>query len=172
MSQYETDGQYGNDEPVREVNQIDYFAFNITEQFYLADGVSYVELAALNEGSKRSYQRRTQTDLVLERGSGNARMKIDQGRAREELLKEAIKGWNFIRGDRGPVAFNDRNLADFLRLANPSVVEDIEKRVREMNPWLLDDLTVEAIDQQIEELQERRKEVAERNEEKAGSSSK
>lgn len=151
--------------------QQDYFGFQHRERHYLPDGVSYFELEAMNEGMKSKFQKMTQRDLVLEKGSGNARMKVDPGAERHELIKASVKGWNLTRnGQLQP--FGDAALRDFLTLANPKIVEDLEVAIRKLNPWLLGDATVAEIDKQIEELQELRIEAVKREEGEASSSSK
>lgn len=150
--------------------QQDYFGFQQRERYYLPDGVSFFELEAMNEGMKSKFQRMTQRDLVLEKGSGNARLKVDPGGERHELIKASVKGWNLTRNGV-PQPFGPRALQDFLELANPKIVEGLELAIRKLNPWLLADATVEEIDKQIEELQELRVEAVKREEGEASSSS-
>jgi hypothetical protein len=148
---------------------VDYFGFQHTEKFYLPDGVSYFELQALNEGQKAKFQKRTQRDMILEKGSGNAKFRIDPSTERHELIMAATVGWNLTRGGQ-PIQFGDRSIRDFLELANPKIVESIEAKIRKMNPWLLSDMSVEEIDEQIKELEDMRKVAVEREAGEASSS--
>lgn len=141
--------------------QSDYFGFSRTEKHYLPDKVSYIEIKALNEGEKKKYQDKTSKDLVLERGSGNARMSVLQGSERHELIREAMVDWNLSRGG-APVPFNKVNIGDFLTLADPKVIEDLEKAVRKLNPWLMADMSVEDIQHEIDNLEEMKKEAEKR----------
>lgn len=151
--------------------QQDYFGFQHLTQHFLPDGVSYFELSAMNEGQKAVFQKSTQRDLVLEKGSGNARLKVDPGGERHALIKASVVGWNLMRQGQ-PIMFTQRSLDEFLKLADPKVVEDLESAIRKLNPWLLAELTVEEIDRQIEELQELRGDAVKREEGEASSSSK
>lgn len=141
--------------------QMDYFGFQKTEKHYLPDGVSYFEIKAMNEGAKAKFQKSTQRDMVLEKGSGNARFSIDPAAERHALIKECTVDWRLRRGDQFQ-PFGDAALRDFLQLADPKIVEGIELAIRKLNPWLLADATVEEIDKQIADLEELRKIAVER----------
>lgn len=151
--------------------QHDYFGFASSEKFFFPDGITFVEFDVMNEGKKSAFQKMTQKDLVLERQSGNARMKVDPGVERHELLRQSIKNWNLVRGSES-ILFNPRALKDFLELADPKLVEDIEKAIRKANPWLMAEMKVEDIDREIESLQEMRVVAEEREKGEAFSSSK
>lgn len=137
-----------------QVQQSDYFGFQRTEKYFLPDGVSYIEFRAMNEGEKKNYQDKTSKDLVLER-TGGARMSILQGTERHELLKACVIGWNLTRNGT-PVPFNKVQLGDFLTLADPIIIEGLEKEVRKANPWLMAEMKVEDIDREIRNLEEMR----------------
>lgn len=141
--------------------QQDYFGFDRTERFFLPDGKSWIEFKPLNEGRKKAFQDKTSKDLVLERTSGNARMSVLQGSERHELIKASVTDWNLMRGGR-PIPFNAVQLGDFLSLADPVIVENLEKAIRKANPWLLAEMTVEDIDKEIANLQEMREVAAKR----------
>jgi hypothetical protein len=169
MTEISTAPQQYDGPPADTNPQEDYFGFSMTEKFYLPDGQSYFELAAMNEGKKAKFQKMTQRDMVLEKGSGNARFKIDPAVERHALIQACTVDWNLKRNGV-PQPFGERALRDFLELANPDVVEKIELQIRKMNPWLLNEMTTEEIDKQIEELKELR-EVAEKREAGEASSS-
>lgn len=151
--------------------QLDYFGFASSEKFTFPDGVTFIEFDVMNEGKKTKFQKMTQKDLVLERQSGNARMKVDPGVERHELIRQSVKAWNLTRGGE-PVPYTSRNLADFLELADPKLIEDLEKAIRKANPWLMAEMKVEDIDREIESLQEMRAIAEEREKGEASSSSK
>lgn len=151
--------------------QHDYFAFGSTERVILPDGVSYVEFDVMNEGAKSRFQKDVQRDLIIERGSGNARTKVDPSVERHALLMASIKGWNLKRGNR-PIHFEPRALRDFLEMADPKVIEVIELAIRKANPWLNSELSVKDIDEQIDQLKELREEAVKREAGEASSSSK
>lgn len=138
--------------------QQDYFGFDRTEKYFLPDGISWIEFKPLNEGAKKDFQDKVSKDLVLERSSGNARMSIQQGSERHELIKRSVTAWNLKRNgvdlpqpntNQGRVA-----LGDFLTLADPVIIEGLEKAIRKANPWLLAEMKPEDIEREIENLTE------------------
>jgi hypothetical protein len=146
---------------VNEAPQQDYFGFSRTLKYFLPDKVSYIEFKPMNEGHKKAFQDKTSRDLVLERNSGNARMSVLQGTERHELIRASVVDWNLTRGG-SPVPLTKTTLNDFLDLADPVVVEGLEREIRKANPWLLQDMSVADIDKEIENLQEMRKTAVER----------
>lgn len=144
--------------------QADYFGFAATERMMLPDGVSWLDLKILNEGERRRYQNESNREIKLGRGSSDsASLRMRPGDDRHVLLKMSITGWNLQRNGN-VVPFNTVVLDQFLLNADPSLVDRIEKRIRQLNPWLLSEMTVEQIDEEIRSLQEMR-EVRAREEE-------
>lgn len=141
--------------------QADYFGFQKSERHYLPDGVSWFELTAMNEGQKSKFQKKTSRDLILERGTGNTRMKLDAATERHELITECTINWNLTRNGT-PVPFNKVQLGDFLTLTDPKIVEDIEKAIRKLNPWLLAEMSSEDIQREIDNLEEMKQVALER----------
>lgn len=148
----------------------DYFGFAESHKWYFPDGKQFIEFQRMNEGQKAQFQRRTNRDLVVERASGNARMKMDVASERHELIKAAVVGW-FVYREGSPAPYSNAVLEQWLAVADPKLVEDLEKEIRKNNPWLLQDMSVEDIDKEIENLKEMRDLALERDREKAGSSS-
>lgn len=142
--------------------QTDYFGFQDFDEFYFPDGVTWVKFKVLNEGERSEFERQTQSDFVVERTSGNTRVKMNAARVRHALIQTAVVDWNLVRGG-ALVPFSDRALKDFLKLANPKIVSDLETAIRKKNPFLVTDMTVEDIDKQIEDLQEQRRILVERD---------
>lgn len=148
----------------------DYFGFDERHIYTLPDGKQFIEFKAMTEGDKARFQRATNRDVVVERSSGNARMKVDPASERQELLKVTVTGWNLVTkgkdGDFKPVPFsigsNGSNFEKWLQNANPKIVQNLELAVRKANSWLLADQTVEDIDREIESLQEARLEAVKR----------
>jgi hypothetical protein len=141
--------------------QQDYFGFQRGEKFTFPDGVTYIEIQALNEGKKKEFQDKVSKDLVLEQRTGNARMSVLQGTERHELIKAACVDWNLKRGDT-LVPFNKINLNDFLTLGDPKIIENLEKAIRKLNPWLMADMKSEDIQREIDNLQEMLEEAKKR----------
>lgn len=140
---------------VEEADQpVDYFGFASTERYNLpGPGGQYIEFRAMNEGAKKRFQQKTSRDLVLERNSGNARMKVDPGTERHILITESVIDWHILRKG-AMVPFAKRNLDEFLELADPRIIEQLEKSIRKANPWLLGEMEPEDIEKEIENLQE------------------
>jgi hypothetical protein len=157
--------------------EVDYFDFEEIGEFTLPDGRQKIFLKALNEGAKRKFQKDTSRDLRVQRSSGDALVKMDPGQERYTLCMESITGWTLRR--RNPKnrdvwedAPSDKsNIARFLEKTNPAIVEDLEKEIRKLNPWLLDELSVKEIDKEIENLNELRTKAVEREAAKADSAS-
>lgn len=135
--------------------QDDYFAFDVREQVLFPDGVSFVEIKALDEGARRKYMNSVNREVRLQKQTGDAVMQLASGDERKAILESAMCGWNLKRNGAA-VPFSDGNVRDFLNKAAPAVVDLIEKAVRKQNPWIVGDVTVEDIDKQIEELNELR----------------
>jgi hypothetical protein len=138
---------------VQESAFTDYFGFQEDHQYFLPDGKQYFKLKVMNEGDKAKFQKRTQRDVVIERQSQNARMKMDQAGERHELIRTCVTDWSLYRQGQ-PIPFSERALKDFLELASPKIVEDLEKEIRKINPWLLAEMTSEDIQREIDSLEE------------------
>jgi hypothetical protein len=147
---------------------VDYFGFDETLRFYLPDGVSWIDHKILNEGARRKYLNKVNRDVRIQKGSGDAIMRMSPGDEKVALLEEAIVGWNLTRnGD--PVAFNKTILNDFLNRTNPKVVDLIEFEIRKANSWLQADMSVEDLDKEIDRLTELRDQKIKEEEGKASS---
>lgn len=158
-------------ESVPEKVHVDFFGFSETKRFHFPqDPDQWIDFKVMNEGDKARFQKLTQRDLILERKSGDARMKVDPAVERHELIKACVVDWNVYRGGK-PYAFSVRALEDLLRLADPRLIEDLEKEIRKANPWLLGEMTVEDIDKEIANLQEMREVALERERGEASSAS-
>lgn len=151
----------------------DYFGFDETRKWYFPDGKQYIEFQLMNEGKKAEYQNKTQRDLILERSSGNARMKLDQGSERHALISGSVIGWKMVRktteGKFEDAPFSKNAFDTWLKTANPVLVEGLEKEVRKANPWLMAEMSVEDIDKEIANLQEMREVAVEREKGEGGS---
>lgn len=151
--------------------QQDYFGFGGEEQFFFPDGVTFITFKVMNEGQRAKYQKLTSRDFIMDQKRQEARVPMNPAEERHALLKSSIVGWNLVR--RGnPVPFNERSLLDFLIDADPRLVDKIETAIRKANPWLLNELSVKDIDDQIEQLQEQRVVALEREAGEGSSSNK
>lgn len=141
--------------PTHETVQVDYFGFEEVHTVNLPDGQSWVQHKTLNEGQRRKYLNGINRDVVISRSTGDARMQMAPGDERYSLLLTALSGWNLVKAGN-PVPFNQNNVKLFLDSAPPRVIDVIDKEVRKVNAWLVEDMGVEDIDKEIANLQELR----------------
>lgn len=143
----------------------DYWGFSENHKFFFPDGLQFIEYKTMTEGDKQKFQRATNRDLTLSRQTGDAKVKVDQASDRNALFTVACSDWN-LRRDGKPVPFtNDGKggtLQQWLQVANPRIVEDLEKAIRLANPWLLGDMKPDDIRKQIDDLQDMLKLAEER----------
>jgi hypothetical protein len=167
----------------------DYWGFEERRQFMLPDGVQYIEYKILTEGDKARYQKATNRELAISRNSGDAKLKTDPAEDRQALLRIAVVGWKMYRGRDSngrpaEVPFGisqvradgkmhtgrgDANFDLWLSMANPRIVEDLERDIRKANPWLLGDMEPEDIEKEIANLEEMLVVARERKEGKTSS---
>ena len=140
-------------EATHERVQDDYFAFEETHTVMLPDGVSWVQHRTLSEGQRRQYLNGINRDVVIQRSTGDARMKMAPGDERYSLLKVALTGWN-LQSKGQPILFSAHNLDAFLQKAPPKVIDVIDKEVRKVNAWLLDDMSLDDLIKERENLDE------------------
>jgi hypothetical protein len=148
---------------------IDYFGFDETKKYVLPDGKQYIEFKILNEGARVKYEARTSRDVKFNRRTDDAAIKVNAGEDRHALIEESVTNWYMVRrNDRGwePVPFSKGSkgatFSQWLERADPRIVNDLYNEIRKANPWLTDEMTVEMIDDQIQQLKEMRDQVVER----------
>lgn len=141
-----------------DVGEIDYFAFDV-EHIVNIGGGQWVSHREFNEGARKKYLNMQNRDMIVQKATGDMKVKMAPGDERHALLKAAICGWEIYRGkgeNRQAVPFTARNLDDMLDKFPPKIIDIIEKDVRKNNPWLLSEMSVEDIDKEIASLQEMR----------------
>jgi hypothetical protein len=148
------DGPPVNENPAFE----DYWGFEDKTRWYFPDGKQWIEHKRMNEGDKAKFQRKTTKDFIVERQSGDARMKVDPAAERWELLKTCVVDWFIYRNGR-PEPFSPGIFDSWLQHADPKIIESLEKEIRKNNPWLLQNMSSEDIQKEIDNLLEM-KEVA------------
>lgn len=139
----------------------DYWGFDDKKKWFFPDGVQWIEHKRMNEGDKAKFQRKTTRDFILERQTGDARMKVDQASERHELLKTCVTDW-YIYRDGKPFAFTTSMFDQWLQRADPKLVESLEKDIRKNNPWLLQDMSSADIQKEIDNLEEMKQVAIER----------
>lgn len=138
--------------------------FDVLEQFTFEfpDGVQYVILKAMTEGDRKRYLNKTNREVRMNTGTKELKMQAAAGDDKHALLELCITGWNVLRQGRS-VPFSNQNLKAFLDGAPPSLIDRIEKRIREINPWLLgDEDSLETLYEERDELENRIKVLEDR----------
>lgn len=138
----------------------DYWGTDETHRHYLPDGIQYFEFSIMNEGAKAKFQRLTNQDLTIGRDN-TAKVRMDPANERHTLIKTSVTGWHLFK-DGKEVRFDNSKLEQWLSVAPPKLVEDLEFAIRKANPWLQADMTVEEIDKEIARLEELRRDVVAR----------
>jgi hypothetical protein len=150
---------------------VDYFAFAETHRWFFPDGVQWIEFKVMTEGDKARFQRKTNRDIKINQRTQDATVQLDAAAERHELIKMSCVNWLVYARQTPdspmmPVAFSVSgsgiNLEKWLSVTNPKLVEDLELAIRKANPWMQADMTVEAIDEEIERLNELRAEAEKR----------
>lgn len=137
--------------PRAEIVQDDYFGFDEERTFMFPDGVTFVTFKLMNEGDRKNYARKTNKDLRVQKG-GDAFLSINQVEDKHALIEVCVTGWNLVRAGK-PMSFSKQNLATFLTLASPLLIDDLAQEINDANPWLLGDVELEDLDKEIERLE-------------------
>ena len=150
----------------------DYFGFDEFGTFMLPDGKQWIKFKIMSEGDRAKFQRLTNKDIKITRGTGDASINADVAAERHELIKTSVVDW-YMFGRENPSAPMQQipftksgrglNLENWLSKANPKIVDDLELAIRQANPWMQADMTVEEIDKELERLRELRDQVEKTN---------
>lgn len=157
---------------VEDTVEIDYFGFSSDERWYFPgqaklpeDQKQYLTVQKMNEGAKAKYQKSTNRDIRIQRTTGDARMSVDAVEERHQLIRISVTGAHVKRRlPDGTLRFDDKKverlISEWLEGGNPDHVQDLEKFIRELNPWMRTDMSTEEIDNEIERLQDLKREKA------------
>lgn len=158
---------------IEDVVEIDYFGFASEEKWYFPgqsrvpeDQKQYLLVKKMNEGDKGRYQRKTNRDIRIQRTTGDARMSVDAVEERHELIRISVVGAHVkMRQQDGTLRFDDKRpdqvVKGLLENGDPDIVQQLEKFIRDLNPWMRTEMSVEEIDKEIERLEEIKREKAE-----------
>lgn len=157
----------GSDDPYD--GYVDYYGFDDVRTYILPDGKQFIEFKPMTEGARTRYEAATSRDVSFNRRTDDAKIRVDPGTDRHALIVSSVSGWNLVRKtDKGwqPVAFSKGSpgaaLEQWLKAANPVIVNDLVDAIRAANPWLTDEMTPAMIDDEIGRLQELKSTVVER----------
>lgn len=128
----------------------------------------FIKYKKMNEGMRSNFQKKTQTGAVIERGTNNTRIGINQARDRWVLIETSVTGWRLFRGDE-ELPFKAHLLKQFVDQADPWLVDELERDIRKHNKWMSSEADSKSIREQIDELEEQYKAALEREEEEKNS---
>lgn len=163
-----------NAEPGDDSGYQDYFGFSEELRYVLPDGLQWISFARMNEGQRAKYEARTSRDIKFNRRTDDAAIRINASEDRHAVIRESVTGWHMMRRNRSnqrlePVAFDSNgNITEggpfmqWLRQADPVIVNDLYLAIQRANPWMNSEMTVEMIDEEIARLEKVRKDTAER----------
>ena len=111
--------------------------FDVLEEYLceFPDGIQYVSIKVMNEGDRRRYLNKTNREVRMNAQTREMKMRSAAGDDKHELLKIVINGWNVFRGGK-PLPFTQSNVQAALDAWPPTLIDLIEKKVTEVNPWL------------------------------------
>ena len=147
-------------EPAPPPPTADYWGVDEFHEYYLPDGVQYFRFKIMNEGDKTKFEKMTNQDLIVNRDQ-SARVRVDPSEQRHTLIKTSVVGWHLYK-DGQFVDFNTHVLEKWLTVAPPKIVEQLEFAIREANPWMQAEMTLEGVDEELERLHRLRQQIVDR----------
>lgn len=152
-----------------------YWGTDEFHKFELPDGVQWIEFKIMNEGAKTRFQKLTNQDLTIGRDQ-TAKVRMDPAEERHTLIKESVTDWHLFMpkpgGGMEEAKFSGAMLQNWLNVAPPEIVEELETHIRKANPWMTSEMTVEAVDKEMARLRDLRKDLEEREQGEARSATK
>lgn len=148
---------------ITEKVQQDYFGTDTTYRYIFPDDITWVEFKVMNEGDRARYQRETLREVTVRKQSGDTSLQVDPAKEREILLDNAYQDWNLLKGDV-PAPAGKANFKAWREKANPKLIDEMMKCVRENNPFLItDNMNEEEILREIDDLNRKLDMVRETN---------
>lgn len=154
--------------------EYDFFGFDSEERWYFPgqdkvaeEDKQYFVVSKMNEGKKADYQSKTTQDVRIQRTTGDARFRMDASAERHTLIQLSVVGARVKLRSKasGQLEFHNGDhkqlLKKWLENGNPDHVQKLEQFIRDLNPWMRNEMSVEEIDKEIERLEELKKERAE-----------
>lgn len=118
----------------------------------------YIELQKMTEGIRQNYQKATNGKVTIQHDTQNAEMGIDPARDRKALILNSRVGWYLLRrnpktGEPESIKYSEHEFKVWFEQADPAIIEQLEFDIRENNPWMKADMSLEAVQTEIERLQ-------------------
>jgi hypothetical protein len=143
----------------------DYWGTDETYNYVLPDGHQFFTIQPMDEGAKQRFQKKTNKGIRMNQRSQEATIDVDPADERWTLIKESVVGWKLMQrakdGTWSEYPFSKQNIERWLEKANPKIVQDLEFFIRTKNPWMQADMDLEQIDEEIDRLEQLRKQVVE-----------
>lgn len=156
-----------------------YFSTQDTDTHYLPDGKQYMILKHMSERDRASLNRATRQSTTIDSKTRDMRIDLDDTAQRHEAIKAGVVGWHLVRfeqtanGRRGKVVpFSQTELIRWLDDADPNAVDDVYNRVRQMNPWMSGEESLDDLKEQRDDMNKRIAELEDEEARKGSSSSK
>lgn len=161
-------------ESIEDLKIIDTWSYNLSEEWVFPDGIQKIYFKRMNEGEKAEFQKRTNKDIRVQRSTGDAKLSVDPASERHILIMLSVTDWKLYKkvrqGNREVMAetkFDQKALKEWMEGTNPKYVQELEKAIRESNEWMAVEASVDALEKERENLDERIK--AAKEQEKAKS---
>lgn len=160
-------------EPTVEVSFVDYFAEPESHTFYLPDGKQFFVFQELREGGKALYEKITNREgIKVQRVTGEAKLPIDPAIQRQTLIRVSVVdaniwypgnngNWEQLKFDTIRQRENNKFWDRVFEKFPASIIDELHKQIEKVNPWLAADDDVEAIQKQIDDLEERKRRAEE-----------
>lgn len=145
------------------VGYANYFGFDERDKWYFPDGKQWIEFKKLAEGDRAKYLKATRSDVHLNQRSGEARIPFDQSKDRKQLLLASCTNWHVVRPSRNgglelaPFGNNGSDGCEFAKWIDrqdPALLGALEKKIRKVNPWLMNEMSSEQIRKEIVDLED------------------
>lgn len=155
---------------IPEEPDFDYWGFEGEDVSFQLRGDQYFIIKRMTEGKKAKYQKLTTGSIKVQKNSGDAIMSVDPARDRHALITICVDNW-YIKRQGKPVPFSVQELERFLTVADPQVIEDLEKAIRKLNPWLKNQMTSKEVKAEIVNLNAQLLEIEEQEDRDSRTSS-
>jgi hypothetical protein len=117
----------------------------------------YVVLRKMSNSVRGQVERETSNKITMKGANRDYEIPMDPARDRWARIKHSVTGWfvmERVDGKWVEAPFSKSRFVSWYENADPSIIEKIEADIRELNPWMTQEMTVEAIEAEIERLTE------------------
>lgn len=144
---------------------VDYWSFAGTEKFYLPgqEGVAqenkqYIVFKRMVESDKVEFQTKTNRDIRVQNTTKDIKLNMNPALERKVLIDISVTNWYLYKqnhkGELVEITYNPKDRAEFFRIADPKLVQDLEAAIRKANPWMRAELGADEIRAEIAQLSE------------------